>query len=73
MLKGSWGAQGLSGTGARWVGIAGAHRWKMTARTVMAASRRKASAPRMEPITKDSFSGSWEDTSPKGSVAESQG
>ena len=45
----------------------------MTASTVMAASRRKAKAPRMEPITKDSFSGSWEDSSPEGSVVGSQG
>lgn len=43
----------------------GAHLWKTTASTVMAASRRKAKAPRMDPITKESRSGSWEDSSPE--------
>lgn len=40
------------------------HLWKTRASTVMAASRRKTSAPRMDPTTKDSLSGSWADSSP---------
>ena len=40
------------------------HLWKTRASTVMAASRRKASAPRMDPTTKESLSGSWADSSP---------
>lgn len=43
----------------------GAHLWKTIARTVMAASRRKAKAPRMDPITKERRSGSWADSSPE--------
>lgn len=56
---------GVNGAGQSWAGV-GTHRWKTTASTVMAASRRKAKAPRMEPITKESLSGSWEDSSPGG-------
>lgn len=59
----------LGQVGQEWQGP---HRWKMTASTVMAASKRKAKAPRMEPITKDSFSGSWEDSSPEGPALGSQ-
>lgn len=50
--------------------VRGAHLWKTTASTVMAASRRKAKAPRMDPITKESLSGSWADSSPEEPVAQ---
>lgn len=49
------GACGGSGT---WLWWGGAYLWKTRASTVMAASRRKASAPRMDPTTKESLSGS---------------
>lgn len=72
---GRWGflqqASGLLGLGvAMWSergggAAGGAHLWKTTASTVMAASRRKAKAPRMDPITKESCSGSWVDSSPE--------
>lgn len=55
---------GLPGLGGVRTRRGGAHLWKTTASTVMAASRRKAKAPRMDPITRDSLSGSCVDSSP---------
>lgn len=64
----TWGgAAGWVGWGHGWEGP---HLWKTTASTVMAASRRKAKAPRMDPITKESLSGSWVDSSPEEAASQ---
>lgn len=71
--SGLWGCQdvglccGASGVGTR---LGRAHLWKTTASTVMAASRRKAKAPRMDPIIKESLSGSWVDSSPEEAASQ---